>query len=100
MERRRYRIRLGYRTPTGTPLTFAAEKYFSNCQKRGLNAKTIRKYRLAVDPFVQHCGATYVDECRDNKQPLLDYLAGLESSPSPSVSTATPSEPSPTRSVF
>jgi hypothetical protein len=46
-------------------LTIAAEKYLSNCEKRGLSAKTIRKYRAAVDPFVQHCGVTYVDECRE-----------------------------------
>jgi hypothetical protein len=23
---------------------------------------------LPFDPFVEHCGATYIDECRDNKQ--------------------------------
>ncbi len=57
----------GAATASGkTPL--AAARSFSNCQKRGLSAKTIRKYRAAVDPFVQHCGVTYVDECRDNKQ--------------------------------
>ena len=33
-------------------LTAAAEKYLSNCHKRGLDIKTIRKYRSAVDPFV------------------------------------------------
>jgi hypothetical protein len=26
--------------------------------------RTIRRYQAAVDPFVQHCGVNYVDECR------------------------------------
>ena len=43
-------------------LAAAAEKYFANCEARGLNTKSIRKYRAAVDPFVEHCGVTYVDE--------------------------------------
>jgi hypothetical protein len=73
-----------FRRPRGTPsapnppmqptfdwltLSAAAERYLSNCEKRGLDIKTIRKYRSAVDPFGEHCGVTYVDECRDNKQP-------------------------------
>lgn len=62
-------------------LSSAAEKYFSNCEKRGLDPKTIRKYRSAVDPFVEHCGVAYVDECRDNKQPLLDYMGWLRKQP-------------------
>jgi integrase len=41
----------------------------------------MRKYRAAVDPFVQHCGATYVDECPDNKQVLLNYMAWLRKQP-------------------
>jgi len=53
-------------------LSAAAEKYFSNCEKRGLDSKTIRKHRAAVEPFIQHCGVIYVDECRENKQPLFD----------------------------
>lgn len=64
-------------------LTAAAEKYLSNCHKRGLDIKTIRKYRSAVDPFAEHCGVTYVDECLDNKQPLLDYLGWLRKQPVP-----------------
>lgn len=35
-------------------LSAAAEKYFSNCEKRGLDSRTIRKYRAAVEPFIQH----------------------------------------------
>jgi hypothetical protein len=53
-------------------LSAAAEKYFSNCEKRGLDSKTIRKHRAAVEPFIQHCGVIYADECRENKQPLFD----------------------------
>jgi len=55
-------------------LAAAAEKYFANCEARGLDPENIRKYRAAVDPFVQHCGVTYLDECRDNKQVLLNYM--------------------------
>jgi len=85
--------RLSGATPaknTGAPLVAgritlaaAAEKYFVNCEARGLDPETIRKYRAAVDPFVEHCGVTYVDECRDNKQPLLDYMGWLRKQPVP-----------------
>jgi integrase len=61
----------------------AAEKYFANCEARGLDPETIRKYRAAVDPFVEHCGAKYVDECRDNKQVLLNYMGWLRKQPVP-----------------
>jgi hypothetical protein len=46
------------RQPTFDRLTLsaAAEKYFSNCEKRGLDSRTIRKYCAAVEPFIQHCG--------------------------------------------
>jgi site-specific recombinase XerD len=64
-------------------LAAAAERYLSNCEKRGLHAKTIHKYRSAVDAFVEHCGVTYVDECRENKQPLLDYMGWLRMQPVP-----------------
>ena len=57
-------------------LAAAAEKYFKNCEARGLDPETIRKYRAAVDPFIEHCGATYVDECRD-KQAGVAQLHGL-----------------------
>ena len=79
--------RLSGATPaknTGAPLVAgritlaaAAEKYFVNCEARGLDPETIRKYRAAVDPFVQHCGVTYLDECPDNKQALLNYMGWL-----------------------
>jgi integrase len=64
-------------------LAAAAEKYFANCEARGLDPETIRKYRAAVDPFVAHCGVTYVDECRDNKQVLLNYMGWLRKQPAP-----------------
>ena len=69
--------------PGRITLTAAAEKYFANCEARGLDPKSIRKYRAAVDPFVEHCGATYVDECRGNKQVLLDYMAWIRKQPVP-----------------
>jgi integrase len=62
-------------------LTAAAEKYFANCEARGLDPESIRKYRAAVDPFVERCGVTYVDECRDNKQVLLNYMGWLRKQP-------------------
>ncbi len=65
-------------------LAAAAEKYFANCEARGLDPETIRKYRAAVDPFVEHCGVAYVDECRDNKQVLLTYMGWLRKQPVPS----------------
>ncbi len=64
-------------------LAAAAEKYFENCEARGLDPESIRKYRAAVDPFVQHCGVTCVDECRDNKQVLLTYMSWLRKQPVP-----------------
>jgi integrase len=64
-------------------LSAAAEKYFANGEARGLDPETIRKYRAAVDPFVEHCGVNYVDECRDNKQVLLNYMGWLRKKPVP-----------------
>jgi len=67
--------------PGRITLAAAAEKYFANCEARGLDPETIRKYRTAVDSFVEHCGVTYVDECRDNKQVLLTYMGWLRKQP-------------------
>ncbi len=64
-------------------LAAAAEKYFENCEAKGLDTESIRKYRAAVDPFVEHCGVTYLDECRDNKQVLLNYMGWLRKQPVP-----------------
>ena len=49
----------------------------------GLDPETIRKYRAAVDPFAEHYGVTYVDECRDNKQVLLNYMGWWRKQPEP-----------------
>ena len=58
-------------------LAAAAEKYFADCQARGLDPESIRKYRAAVDPLVEHCGVTDVNECRNDKQVVLDYMGWL-----------------------
>jgi len=71
-------------------LAAAAEKYFANTEARGLDPETIRKYRAAVDPFVEHCGVTYVDECRDNKQVLLNYTGWLRKQPVPKRKHSSP----------
>jgi len=67
----------------GITLAAAAEKYFTNGEARGLDPETIRKYRAAVDPLVEHCGVTYLDECPDNKQVLLNYMGWLRKQPVP-----------------
>src|SRR4029077_16396211 len=67
----------------GITLAVAAEKYFANCEARGLDPESIRKYRAAVDPFVAHCGVMYVEECRDNKQVLFNYMGWLRKQPVP-----------------
>ena len=54
-----------------------------SCDARGLDPESIRKYRAAVDPFVEHRGVTYVDECRDNKQVLINYMGRLRKQPAP-----------------
>ena len=68
-------------SPGRTTLAAAAEKYFANCEAKGLDTESIRKYRAAVDPFVEHCGVTYLGECRDNKQVLLNYMGWLRKQP-------------------
>jgi hypothetical protein len=70
-------------SPVRITLAAAAEKYFANCEARGLDPESIRKYRAAVDPFLQHCGVTYLDECPDNKQVLLNYMGWLRKQPVP-----------------
>ena len=72
-------------------LAAAAEKSFANCEALGLDPESIRKYRAAVDPFVQYCGVTYLDECPDNKQVLLNYMGWLRSSRCLTASMGTPS---------
>lgn len=69
--------------PGRITLVAAAEKYFANCEARGLDVESIRKYRAAVDPFIEHCGVTYIDECRDNKQVLINFMGWLRKQPIP-----------------
>jgi integrase len=68
-------------SPDRVTLKAAAEKYFANCEARGLDPDSIRKYRAAVDPFVQRCGVTYVDQCRGNKQVMFNYMGWLRKQP-------------------
>ena len=64
-----------------TPLLAAAAKYFSNLEARGLDAKTIRTYRTGVDPFVENCARTYVEDV--TKQDMSTSWAGSASSRCP-----------------
>ena len=36
-----------------------------------------------MDSFVEHCSVTYVDDCGDNKQVLLNYMGWLRKQPAP-----------------
>jgi hypothetical protein len=61
----------------GTPLKQAMERWLSNLEARGRDVKTLRSYRAAVAPFVDHCKVHTVEECRNNKQVMFDYMALL-----------------------
>jgi len=71
-------------------LSAAAEKHFANCEARGLDPESIRKYRAAVDPFVEHRGVAYLDKCQGNKQVLLNYMAWLRKQPVPKRKNGNP----------
>jgi integrase len=79
--------RLSGKTPVAatlagrTPLALAAGKYFSNCEARGLDPKSIRAYRSAVDPFVSQCKRAYVEDV--GKQDLIDFIGWLRKQPVP-----------------
>lgn len=45
-----------------SPLAVATDRYFTNLEARGLNSKSIRTYRSGVDPFVENCPKTYVED--------------------------------------
>src|SRR5258708_17542483 len=64
-------------SPGRITLAAAAEKYFANCEAKGLDTDRIRKYLAAVDPFVEHCSVTYLDGSRDTKPVLLNYMVWL-----------------------
>jgi hypothetical protein len=63
----------------GTPMAQAPEKYFSNLEARGIDSKTIRTCRSAVDPFVRNCKKSCVEDL--TKQDLLDYMGWLRKQP-------------------
>lgn len=62
-------------------MALAGEKYFSNREARGLDPKTIRAYRLAVDPFAAQCKRTCVEDVA--KQGLTDFIGWLRTKPAP-----------------
>jgi len=69
----------GRATASGkTPLLAAAPKYFLNLEARGLDAKTIRTYRTGVDPFVENCARTYVEDV--TKQDMINFMGWLRAS--------------------
>ena len=63
----------------GTSLAQASERYFTNLEARGLDAKSIRAYRTGVDPFVQTCKKPCVDDV--TKQDMLDFMGWLRKQP-------------------
>jgi integrase len=77
-------------TCSKTSLAMAAAQYFSNLEARGADPKTIRSYRSAVDPFVENCGVTYVDQCKDNKQLIYNYMGWLRKQPLPKRKNSNP----------
>ena len=62
-----------------TPLAVAADRYFSNLEARGADPKTISAYRSAVDPFVEHCAKTYVEDV--TKQDIINFMGWLRKQP-------------------
>jgi hypothetical protein len=62
-----------------TPLTVAAERYFSNLEARGVDPKSIRTYRAGVDPFVENCDRTYVEDV--TKQDMINFMGWLRKQP-------------------
>jgi len=65
----------------GTSLAQASERYFTNLEARGLDAKSIRTYRSGVDPFVQTCKKACVEEV--TKQDMIDFMGWLRKQPLP-----------------
>src|ERR1700692_2969963 len=63
----------------GMSLAQASERYFTNLEARGLDAKSIRTYRAGVDPFVRTCKKGYVEDV--TKQDMIDYMGWLRKQP-------------------
>ena len=66
-------------TPKGTSLAAAVERYFLNLEAQGKDPKTLRTYRLAVEPFVANCKKAKVKDI--GKQDMMDYMAWLRRQP-------------------
>lgn len=80
-------------TPTpnrGTALKAAMEKWLSNLEAQGRDVKTLRTYRAAVAPFVEHCGVQTIEECKGNKQVMFDYMGWLRRQPKTKRSNPNP----------
>jgi len=65
----------------GMSLAHASERYFTNLEARGLDAKSIRTYRTGVDPFVYTCKKPCVEDV--TKQDMLDFMGWLRKQPLP-----------------
>ena len=64
-----------------TSLAQASERYFTNLEARGLDAKSIRAYRTGVDPFVQTCKKACVEDV--TRQDMIDFMGWLRKQPLP-----------------
>jgi integrase len=71
-----------------TPLAAAVEKHFANLEAQGKDPKTIRAYRSAVDPFVENCAKTYVEDV--TKQDIINFMGWLRKQPSPRRKNSNP----------
>jgi site-specific recombinase XerD len=69
-------------------LSLSSERYFTNLEARGLDAKSIRSYRTGVDPFVQTCKKQCVEDV--TKQDMLDFMGWLRKQPLPIRSNSNP----------
>jgi hypothetical protein len=72
----------------GTSLAQASERYFTNLEARGLDAKSIRTYRAGVDPFVQTCKKACVEDV--TKQDMIDFMGWLRKQPLPTRRNSNP----------
>jgi integrase len=83
-----------YKTPapaiaTGrTPLAAARDKYFYNLEARGLDSKSIAAYRSGVDPFVETCKKSYIEDVET--QDMYDFMRWLRKQPVPERRNSNP----------
>jgi integrase len=71
-----------------TPLATASQQYFSNLEARGADPKTIRTYRSAVDPFIENCAKSYVEDVI--KQDIINFMGWLRKQPAPQRRNSNP----------